>query len=256
LKMIIAIVCVALGAGLLHVDAFAGNSLNKTGYIVAISGLVLRDKPSKTGKKLLIVPFNTELKTIRELPGELVDGEVANWYEVEYANTKGFIFGAYVSFNKPLKVNPGNASLYNSIKECVIAGVCCNNKKIKLGMSLDQVLKLFGKPKEVSNGEWAGYFIYNDYDIGFDDYLFEDYNAPSKYDRFKNLKVSSFLIICEKMKFNFNEMIQVLGKPENYGYNMELQTWEVVYKYGKSYLVFHFRDLNTYANSYETFIGK
>ena len=66
-------------------------------YVVAQNGLVLRDKPSRNGKKIATMPYNAEVEILDENgPEETIGGKKAKWYKVKYKKYVGWAFGAYI----------------------------------------------------------------------------------------------------------------------------------------------------------------
>ncbi len=75
-----------------------GNTL----YILASSGLNMRDQPSKTGKAVVLVPYGGFIKlTHTTQKSEVIDNISGNWIEADFNGKKGFLFDGYLTTLKP-----------------------------------------------------------------------------------------------------------------------------------------------------------
>lgn len=71
---------------------------NETYYILAQSGIVLRNKPGFHAQKIDIIPYNTQIKVLEINPKiDTYEGLKNNWVKISYKNQKGFIFGGLLS---------------------------------------------------------------------------------------------------------------------------------------------------------------
>ena len=82
-------------------------------YSKPLSGLVFRSAPSKDSKSLGIIPFNTavecNLRTTSEL---IIDGKSGFWYNCNYKNKIGWLFGAHL--NEGMSFDPRKTNYYKS----------------------------------------------------------------------------------------------------------------------------------------------
>lgn len=62
-------------------------------------GLVLRDSPSKTGKRMAVIPFGTQViaTKVADLAPITVNGITATYVGVEYQGKTGFVFAGFLS---------------------------------------------------------------------------------------------------------------------------------------------------------------
>lgn len=67
-------------------------------FVVSSDGLILREKPSKDSKKILLIPFGaeTELMENSDEP-DYIDGFFANWKKIKYNDKEGYVFSAYLA---------------------------------------------------------------------------------------------------------------------------------------------------------------
>ncbi|HMV76730.1 MAG TPA: SH3 domain-containing protein [Leptospiraceae bacterium] len=67
-------------------------------FVVSTDGLILREKPSKDSKKILLIPFGAETE-LMENSEELdyIDGFFANWNKIKYNDKEGYAFSAYLT---------------------------------------------------------------------------------------------------------------------------------------------------------------
>jgi hypothetical protein len=68
--------------------------------VIAISGLKIREKPSFTGKQLIIVPFGKKIQRLvtKDEPNKIIytnDSIPGNWERVRYGKVEGFAFNAF-----------------------------------------------------------------------------------------------------------------------------------------------------------------
>lgn len=142
------------------------SSTDKPLYVWAESGLVLREVPEVTAKKILTIPYETKLLPInqsedqsslviykkRELVFENGHAEKHPefvlkdyWYKVKYRGKEGYVFGGYLSTYSPLKEKEGwvdfsdyfdsNFELINEIKRSKYRGY--NRKVYKNGLTFE-----------------------------------------------------------------------------------------------------------------------
>ena len=64
--------------------------------MVIKTGVVLRDKPKVTGKKILIIPEDTIGEILEETKErEVIETRIGNWLKVEYNGKLGWIFSGF-----------------------------------------------------------------------------------------------------------------------------------------------------------------
>ncbi|POY36968.1 hypothetical protein C3K47_07855 [Solitalea longa] len=74
------------------------NDKKATSKVIAISGLSIRDKPSKRGILLTTVPYQEKLAIIdTSVSQDYVNGKNGYWYKVEYQGIIGFAWGNYIT---------------------------------------------------------------------------------------------------------------------------------------------------------------
>jgi hypothetical protein len=80
-------------------DTQTTNSDNKTyKYVIAKSGLKLREATDTKSKVLTTIPFNTQVEVIGEQEGEEVTkGKPTTWFQVTYEGMEGFAYGGFLS---------------------------------------------------------------------------------------------------------------------------------------------------------------
>jgi hypothetical protein len=80
-------------------DTQTTNSDNKTyKYVIAKSGLKLREATDTKSKVLTTIPFNTQVEVIGEQEGEEVTkGKPTTWFQVTYEGMEGFAYGEFLS---------------------------------------------------------------------------------------------------------------------------------------------------------------
>lgn len=70
------------------------------GTVNSGSGLNLRDEAYSSSNILLTIPDGSNVKIINKNGvSETINGTTANWYEIEYNNTKGWAWGGYIKTN-------------------------------------------------------------------------------------------------------------------------------------------------------------
>lgn len=80
-------------------DTQTTNSDNKTyKYVIAKSGLKLREATDTRSKVLTTIPFNTQVEVIGEQEGEEVTKGKSNlWFQISYDGIEGFAYGEFLS---------------------------------------------------------------------------------------------------------------------------------------------------------------
>lgn len=70
------------------------------GTVNSGSGLNLRDEALSSANIILTIPGGSRVKIInKSMISETIDDVTANWYEIEYNNTKGWAWGGYIKIN-------------------------------------------------------------------------------------------------------------------------------------------------------------
>ena len=69
-------------------------------YAASSDGLILREKPSRDSKKILLIPFGAETEVLEDF-GEpaYIDGFFALWKKIRYNQKVGYVFSAYLTEN-------------------------------------------------------------------------------------------------------------------------------------------------------------
>jgi len=76
--------------------------LNKVAYILAKSGLRMRNRPSLNGTTLGAIPYRTRILILREKGKSIVlSGARGKWSKIQWGNTKGWVFGGFLTATKP-----------------------------------------------------------------------------------------------------------------------------------------------------------
>ncbi|MCT8335817.1 SH3 domain-containing protein [Leptospira sp. 85282-16] len=74
---------------------------NKTAFVNADGGLILREKPTKNSNKILLIPNNSKISIIDSpTTPDQINNKSGNWIKAKYLNNVGYIFDAYLSFEQ------------------------------------------------------------------------------------------------------------------------------------------------------------
>ena len=66
-------------------------------YVLAVSGLNLRESPDLNGKVVAKVPFGQKVKFLEDTGQELTVGNLSgHWTKVQYQGKVGYLFDAYL----------------------------------------------------------------------------------------------------------------------------------------------------------------
>ncbi len=80
--------------------AEAGNPGQEFGEVVAPSGLTIRNKASRSGKKISIAPFHAQVQVIsKDGPYETIENQKERWFQVGFQGQKGWAFGGFIRIN-------------------------------------------------------------------------------------------------------------------------------------------------------------
>jgi hypothetical protein len=75
-------------------------------YVLAQSGLSVREEPALKSKKLGILKYNSNVEIVRETKKKnTFDGITDNWVEIKYNDKKGYIFSGFLCRVKGPKYN-------------------------------------------------------------------------------------------------------------------------------------------------------
>lgn len=218
-------------------------SKNNEYYIVTPKGLNLRSSSDQKSKVMILIPFNAKVVQISEIEkADFIDGCGAKWINVDYNGYKGWVYDMYLSNNKPIHVNKDNINfikqLHSSFNSTIIK---YKNYDLKFGSDDVDIIKLLGKPNKIYNLEWGGYFEYNDFLIGFNDYLSDDYEKMKKE---KGFKYTFCTIQIGNKKYSFEEIITSIGMPSKLYVNCQDGMWYCQYENKFNIINYVFKDLN------------
>ena len=90
---------------------FKDNTLSKTSFphyyngetarVIPSNGLNLRDLPSLNGKVVLTIPYNETVGIIDKNGSlEMISGQTANWYKVDYNGAQGWLWSGYLKIGE------------------------------------------------------------------------------------------------------------------------------------------------------------
>lgn len=95
---------------------------DKTGSVIAESGLVLRKNPIVHSERLDLIPKGSKITILdSEGPAHEIDGIQSNWFKVEYNGKTGWAFGGYIRtiYDKIPKVQLEKRWESSSLVNCV-----------------------------------------------------------------------------------------------------------------------------------------
>ena len=76
-----------------------------TAYVSASSGLVMRSGPGTKQTRIMSIPPGKPVEVLdANGPEEQIEGKKAHWTKVRYANQEGWVFGGFLSGQKPQSV--------------------------------------------------------------------------------------------------------------------------------------------------------
>lgn len=100
ISIIIPLVVLSLNAGAQSPSYQKGERL----YVLSAAGLNLRDKPSKEGKAITLVPYGATITFIQGTGSTaIIENIKGSWIEADYRGIKGFIFDGYLTRVTPPK---------------------------------------------------------------------------------------------------------------------------------------------------------
>lgn len=65
--------------------------------VAVLSGLVLRDSPSRSGRQIALIPFRSSLQIEETDVRETVNGTSGFWSKTSHEGKQGFVFGGYLT---------------------------------------------------------------------------------------------------------------------------------------------------------------
>jgi len=73
-------------------------SETKEYFVSSKSGLVLRQKPSVSSEKILVIPYMSSV-TVKDIngPKEVISNIEANWYKIDYQGITGWVFSGFLT---------------------------------------------------------------------------------------------------------------------------------------------------------------
>jgi hypothetical protein len=211
-------------------------------YVTSPKGLDLRESPDQKSKVIILIPFKSKILIISDIKkNNFGPGCDEIWTNVDFNGTKGWVYGRNFSNKKPKAINKDNCNNISRLNQSFNSNIIkYKNFEFKFGIDDDEVLKLYGKPNKFYNLEWGGFFEYNDFLIGFNEYFFDD-NSKNKT---KDLKHKAFTLRLSKEKFILEEIIITLGKPSRLFLNCEDSMWYCEYENNLNIIFYVFSDLN------------
>jgi hypothetical protein len=106
--------------------------------VLAPSGLVLRDGPTTTSKKITVIPLGAKVRVLgKDGPEDIIGGMQSRWFQVRYGTQSGWAFGGFLQEGLPLVATMGG--------EVSGLGDLMGTGKDYLGEVKDQAQKTAGK---------------------------------------------------------------------------------------------------------------
>ncbi|HPA73236.1 MAG TPA: hypothetical protein PKY31_13260 [Spirochaetota bacterium] len=105
-------------------------------WVTSIDGLKLRAMPDARSSVVADIPYLAEVK-FEKVTGEVVDihGILGKWSEISYQGKKGFVFGGFLSSERPETPVPGSdADLINFAKKYYV-----NQHKLDFGLNIQDL---------------------------------------------------------------------------------------------------------------------
>ncbi|MNM75030.1 hypothetical protein D3C81_868010 [compost metagenome] len=223
-------------------------------FIVKSGKLQVLTFADKDGNRYDQIWGASRINGIRSLPGAKIQTN-------QYDNSKGkYVFDTF-ALNLPTltlrrndssygnssswkQAGPGDRAYLTLLKKAALQGILPGNPKIKLGMKAREVRSVLGNPKDMTNGEWHGYYQYNTTFVGFDGYVHELSDTSV---------VTELLIDVEKMNLTVSHVKNWLGKPSDEYVNEEEGNYVVIYNLGSRGLVFYSDDENSFITQVSIF---
>ncbi len=75
----------------------------KEAFVIAKSGLTLRDKPSQDGGVITLLATNSVVNVLEKGAEVEVKKVKSNWYKVKFGKYEGYCFGGFLSFGKKMQ---------------------------------------------------------------------------------------------------------------------------------------------------------
>ena len=71
-------------------------------WVIAKSGLRLRNTPDLNGKRLSLIPYGSQVRLLDEKGPALVIGDrTGKWSRIVWKKTEGWVFGGFLSRSRP-----------------------------------------------------------------------------------------------------------------------------------------------------------
>lgn len=166
-----------------------------------------------------------------------------------YDNSSGqYYFSTYKLNLKSLKLQhtdsvyrPSNAwpntqgshAFLDSVKESAVKRSLLGKPEVKIGMTEQQVRAIMGRPHDIENGEWGGYFGYGNQWIGFNDY--HDGGKLPSY-----VRVGELTTHLNDTFLRPSQVREWLGKPTEEYEDLAEGGYVMLYRWGSALLVFHY----------------
>jgi hypothetical protein len=84
------IITITFGTGL----TFAANN---NAYVTTQKGLLLRERPSVDAKKIIIIPYQSEVYVLEVSDiMEHIDDITSNWVKIRFNNQIGYVYGCFL----------------------------------------------------------------------------------------------------------------------------------------------------------------
>ncbi|MHA6532721.1 hypothetical protein [Paenibacillus sp. BAC0078] len=125
----------------------------------------------------------------------------------------------------------GDRAYLESLKAAAIKGVLPANPQIKLGMTFNSVKNKLKTAKTKENGEWGAYYGFDNYFVGFNDYL---------HDMNSNSQVMIFDLFVEPRNLTPGNVKKWLGKPKDEYFDEQEAGYEMIYKMGQHVMSFYY----------------
>lgn len=95
------------------------NDNSNIAYVTTKSGVILRDSPSTSGNKIVVLSRNTRIEILDESKNiDKIENISSKWYKVRYYQIEGWVFGGFITnlinLTNAYINNRYDASLYNN----------------------------------------------------------------------------------------------------------------------------------------------
>jgi hypothetical protein len=219
-------------------------SKNKEYFVVSPTGINLLKSADQNSKIITLIPFNSKIQQISEVnkPSSIY-GCGSSWIYIVFNGHQGWVDDMYLSVKKPKEINFSNCKNIKQLHDKFNSNIIVyKNYKFDFTLNDDEIIKLFGKPNKFYNLEWGGYYEYDDFLIGFNQYFFEDKNFEQR--RQNGIKYIFYTIHILNEKFTLQEIIKSIGQPLNLNVNCEDGMWYSQYENKYNTISYVFSNLN------------